>query len=237
MNRLTPLDKALVLILVPLWVVCFAVSVRTQLRGGGFATFAVSVEDAESYPTVQGDTMLGPKRLAATGLRTGDRLIQLGDADLRGVGTLALHALRTGDGSGPARAPLIFERDGERRETSLSLAPVSGIRPVLAVSLAFAASALWLILRSGSTPTLSAYFPAAMSIALCIASPMGSGVAYAGVVVLHGLWVASITLLFPLGIRFAFRFPNDIGPAGRWHRIWPWLFLPHGLFAALRLSN
>ena len=92
------------------------------------------------------------------------------------------------------RAPtLIFERDGERRETSLSLAPVSAIRPLLAVSLAFAASALWLILRGGSTPTLRAYFHAGMCIALCIASPMGSGVAYAGVVVLHGLWVAAIT--------------------------------------------
>ncbi len=89
LSRLAPLDKALVLILVPLWVVCFAVSVRTQLRGGGVATFAVSVEDAESYPTLKGDTMLGPKRLAATGLRAGDRLIQLGDADLRGVGSMA----------------------------------------------------------------------------------------------------------------------------------------------------
>ncbi len=238
MKRLAPLDRALVLILVPLWAVCFAVSVRTQLRGGGVATFAVSVADAESYPTLKGDAKGGPKQLAATGLRAGDRLIQLGDADLRGVGTLRLNALRAwGEGRGQARVPLIFERDGERRETSLSLAPVSAFRSVLAVSLAFAASALWLILRGGSTPVLRAYFRAGMCMALTIASPMGSGVAYAGVVALHGLWVAAITLLFPLWIRFAFRFPNDIGPEGRWHRIWPWMFVLHGLFAALRLSN
>ncbi len=32
MSRLAPLDKALVLILVPLWVVCFGLGVMTQIR-------------------------------------------------------------------------------------------------------------------------------------------------------------------------------------------------------------
>ncbi len=32
LSRLTPLDKALVLILVPLWVVGFSLHVRTQVR-------------------------------------------------------------------------------------------------------------------------------------------------------------------------------------------------------------
>ena len=236
LRRLAPLDKALVLVLVPLWVVCFALGVRSQIRGGGAATFEVSIEDAESYPTFKGDRMAGPKRLAATGLRAGDRLIQLGDADLRGVGGLGLNTLRMGEGREP-KVPLIFERDGERRETSLSLMPVSAFRSVLAVSLAFAVSALWLILRGGSTPTLSAYFHAGMCIAFSIASPIGSGVTYAWGVALNGLWVANISLLFPLWIRFAFRFPNEIGPEGRWHQIWPWLFVLHGFFTALRLSN
>ncbi len=35
MRRLAPLDRALVLILVPLWVVRFALDVRTQVRGQG----------------------------------------------------------------------------------------------------------------------------------------------------------------------------------------------------------
>ncbi len=46
MSRLTPLDKALVLILVPLWVVCFALGVRTQVRGGG----QVHVNDVGAIP-------------------------------------------------------------------------------------------------------------------------------------------------------------------------------------------
>ena len=34
LSRLASVDKALVLILVPLWVVCFALGVRTQVQGG-----------------------------------------------------------------------------------------------------------------------------------------------------------------------------------------------------------
>ncbi len=53
MSRLAPLDKALVLILVPIWVVCFALGVRTQVRGvAGHAALGLSVEDADSYPTL-----------------------------------------------------------------------------------------------------------------------------------------------------------------------------------------
>ena len=48
MSRLAPLDKALVLILVPLWVVCFGLAVSWQIRGGGVAMMELSVEDRSS---------------------------------------------------------------------------------------------------------------------------------------------------------------------------------------------
>jgi len=44
MSRLSPLDKALVLILVPLWVICFGLAVRTQLQGRGVAFLDLRVE-------------------------------------------------------------------------------------------------------------------------------------------------------------------------------------------------
>ncbi len=55
MSRLAPLDKALVLILVPLWVVCFALAVKTQIDGGGYASLGLSLADAESYPALTGE--------------------------------------------------------------------------------------------------------------------------------------------------------------------------------------
>ncbi len=42
MSRLAPLDKVLVLILVPLWAICFGLSVRTQLRGDVYVGIGVS---------------------------------------------------------------------------------------------------------------------------------------------------------------------------------------------------
>jgi hypothetical protein len=45
LSRLAPLDKALVLILVPLWVIGFALAVRTQVAGGGQAWIGLSVYD------------------------------------------------------------------------------------------------------------------------------------------------------------------------------------------------
>jgi hypothetical protein len=159
LSRLAPLDKVLVLILVPLWAICFGLGVRAQVRGGGVAFVGLSVEDAESYPALTGEfdvTVHSSDPLAEAGLRVGDRLVRLGDADLLGVGTVGF-AARTLDEAGRDRSvPLVFERNGVRREISLALAPLSIFRPALASSFALAASALFLLLRGRPTPTVRA---------------------------------------------------------------------------------
>ncbi|MEE8475005.1 MAG: hypothetical protein V3T01_06620, partial [Myxococcota bacterium] len=84
MNRFAPLDKALVLILVPLWVLCFALAVKTQIEGGGYASLGLSLADAESYPTLTGEFYRAHRSnpLKSAGLRPGDRLVRLEEADL-----------------------------------------------------------------------------------------------------------------------------------------------------------
>ncbi len=47
-------DKALVLILVPLWVFVFALALKTQIEGGGYAVLGLSLADGESYPAITG---------------------------------------------------------------------------------------------------------------------------------------------------------------------------------------
>ena len=111
MSRLTPFDKALVWILVPLWAVCFTLSLRAQVRGEAYAVLGLSVEDADSYPVLSGQFshLIHPSDpLAEAGLQAGDRLIRLGDTDLRGVGTLGFAALSV-DAETPT-VPIIFER-------------------------------------------------------------------------------------------------------------------------------
>ena len=115
LSRLAPLDKALVLILVPLWVVVFALGVKTQVMGGPtLFMLELSAGDARSYPTLTGD-FFGPwAPYEQAALRTGDRLIRLGDADLRGVGTFGFSARALDETERDLTLPLLLERDGER---------------------------------------------------------------------------------------------------------------------------
>jgi hypothetical protein len=238
LSRLAPFDKALVLILVPLWVVCFALGVRTQVRGGGVASIVLTVEDADHYPVLTGEfdpVVHESDPLAEAGLRAGDRLIQVGDADLRGVGTLGFVVRSADEGGRDLSVPLVFERNGERRETALDLASVSIFRPLLANALALVASALFLLLRGRPTPTVRAWFYFAMCAGFAN-TPFLAGrmEAYA----CFGIFVAMNTVYFPLLFNFLFRFPDDRAPEGRWHRIWPWFFaVPHCLFFALLVTS
>ncbi|MBW2293334.1 MAG: hypothetical protein JRG94_13630, partial [Deltaproteobacteria bacterium] len=216
MSRLAPLDKMLVLILVPLWVVCFALGVRSEFRGGAVAMVGLSVEDSESYPALTGDFAVSAHPsdlLAKAGLRVGDRLIRVGDADLKGVGSLNFAGYTLEESGRDLSVPLVFEREGARFETSLGVAPVSRfLRPFLTASFALAASALFLLLRGPPTPTVRAYFHFAMCWALVTCAFMGSRLEIYATFV---MFAAGNTVFFPLFFRFAFLFPDDHAPDGR----------------------
>jgi class 3 adenylate cyclase len=238
LSRLAPLDRALVLILVPLWVVCFALGVRTQVRGTTAAMVGLSVEDADSYPALTGEfsrAVHASDPLAEAGLRAGDRLVRLGDADLLGVGTRGFMARSLEEAGRDLSAPVVYERNDERLETSLALVPLSIFRPVLAGSFAFAASALFLLLRGRPTPMVRAYFYSGMCGAFMTCTFPGSRLEFYA---WFGMALVSLILYLPLACRFLFLFPDDRGPEGRWHRIWPWFFaVSLGLFFPLGFSS
>jgi class 3 adenylate cyclase len=234
LSRLAPLDKALVLILVPLWVVCFGLSVKTQIDGTRGMWVELSLADAQSYPVLTGRVTpyYASNPLDAAGLRAGDRLIRMGAEDLRGVGTLGLWG-RSAEARDP-EAPILYERDGERRETSLPLVSHAAYRPWLAGSLAFVVCTLFILLRGRPTPMARALFYTGICWAF-------SSCFFAGSRFELYAWVATnsvaATLLVPLGMRAAFLFPDDRPPASRWHRIWPWGFAISGPLILLFLMG
>ncbi|MBW2448744.1 MAG: hypothetical protein JRG83_22910, partial [Deltaproteobacteria bacterium] len=238
MSRLAPLDKALVLILVPIWVVCFSLGVKSQIDGGGFAALGLSIEAPDAYPVLTGGFQRAPHAsdpLGPAGLRAGDRLIRLGEIDLRGVGTLGFAARSFDVGKRGLSAPVVYERDGQRFETSLRLGSLSVFRSTLVASLAFVAAALFLLLRAQPTPTVRAQFHAAMALGFANCTFASSSL------LLHvwlAFWAIAGSLMHGLAIRFLFRFPDDRVPEGRWHAIWPWGFaLPAGLFDLLLFTE
>ena len=238
LRRLAPLDRALVLVLVPLWVVCFGLAVRTQMWGGPLPPFLeLRAESAESYPVLTGayaQNVHPSDPLAAAGLRPGDRLLRVGDLDLRGVGTAGFGPRALDEAGRALHVPLVFERDGQRLETSLALSPVSNVLPVVATSFTLAASALFLLFRARPTRTVLAWFYLAMCWSIVNSNfPANGGEAYAW----GAAFMANGFLLFPLLLRFQFLFPDDCEPEGRWHRIWPWFFAVQGVFAGLTASR
>jgi class 3 adenylate cyclase len=238
LRRLAPLDRALVPILTLLWVVCFALAVRTQLRGGPMPPLLeLSVERAGTYPLITGayGQMVHPSDpLAAAGLRPGDRLIRVGDSDLRGVGTAGFGPRALDEAGRALSVPLVFERDGQRLETSLALSPVSDVLPLVAASFTFAGSALFLLFRARPTRTVLAWFYVAICWSIVNSNfPANGREAYAWA----AAFLANSLLLLPLLLRFVFLFPDDREPEGRWHRIWPWFFAVQGVFAAVTASR
>ncbi|NNL66914.1 MAG: GAF domain-containing protein [Myxococcales bacterium] len=232
MKHLTALDRALVLILVPIWLVWFGFGVRTQVNGSGMAVIGTALESPDGYPVVTGEysVLYSWDPLEQAGLRAGDRLIAAGDVDLRGAVHREWMVQAVEQQEGDLHVALTYERDGERRETRMTLLSGRLLLPWLAGSFAFALSGLFVLLRSKPSGTVRLYFRAAMTVGLtgCLVGDTRWGV-YGTLLV---LFVPAI-FGFPLFIRMAFLFPDDRESGRRWNRIWPWIFASGGFFNLL----
>jgi class 3 adenylate cyclase len=232
LSRLAPLDKALVLILVPLWLACFGLAVKVQFDGGGAALIGLST-DGDRYPVLTGESssLFGFDPLEKAGLRGGDVVIRVGKTDLHGLNALRFHHAAWAASAPGSSATVMYERDGKRNETVLELIPVAGLLPWQATSLAYAASALFLLLRAKRTPTVRAFFQAGFALAFAMGIfPLGTWEMYAAYFV---VWIIAQSLCIPLLVRFALLYPDDRMPAGRWLRTWPWLLAINGPAVAI----
>jgi class 3 adenylate cyclase len=229
MRRLRPLDKVLLGILAPIWIVCFGLSMRSALRGTAFSSVYVSrPESVDDYPGVAGfkPWLKG----AASGLQVGDRLLRLGNADLHGVGPLAFYTRVAQEAGREKRLPVLFERGGQRDTTVLPLGSHTIYGPRLAVSAAFALTGIFLLLRSSPQSMARAVFLAMMSVAIELGAVFaGSSVeTYASVVA----YVFFYTLQGPLAVRAMLLFPHGVGPTSPWAHVGPWSLAVLGPLAA-----
>lgn len=231
MSHLSACDRALVLILVPVWAICFALGVKTVFDGGGLPYVGVSLASADAYPALTGEVGVGALSdpLEAAGLRSGDLLVRVGGTDLRGIDTYRFGALARQQAGRALTVPLTFERDGRRLETSLALSPLAIFWPHLATSLTFAGAAVFLLLRAAPTPTVRACIQAGFCFAIVTCPFAFQPWFYLRV----GIFVVAGTFLFPLLFRLYFLFPDDRPPESRWHRVWPWAFVVLGPFLAI----
>jgi hypothetical protein len=163
-TRLGLIDRAaLIFTFVPIWAFWFALFLN-NLSCGRVAAIPISVSaprSPDNYPT-----LLGFWEAPLGGLHVGDRLLKVGQADLRGVWPVGFAARAHKETDASLHLPLTFMRAGLRHKTLLSLRadPFPWVWAVINVS--FVGFAILLILRRPNSRLIRATFLMTMVLSL-----------------------------------------------------------------------
>lgn len=197
-------------LLLAVFAACLALHVR-EIRRTGLAqppVYAVPGPAGDSYPRVGG---LRLERGADwDGLEPGDRLLRLGDVDLRGVGHVGFDAIALEQAGRRLETTVTFERAGVRRTMPLRMRPyaVPWHRIPLALSwVALAVAALAAAPRSREAHLLFFTFT---SFAICLTPILGGSrlQTVAHHVIFFGGWPIAIAL----GLLWMIRYPPELRP-------------------------
>jgi signal transduction histidine kinase len=225
------LDGLLLATLLPVCVVALALHVREIVRTGLAQppVFAVG-RGGDAYPVVGGERYESVER--GSTLRAGDRLIRLGDEDLRGVGHIGFDAIALEKAGRGLSVPLVYERDGRRHQLDLELRsrplPWSRLPPMLGMVVITTI----LLLRSGGAPGARRLFLAFLSLA--IMQSVFSGGPRWQTDLSQGIWNYASPLVVFLMLRWATLFPDEVPDEDRPSPAWA--VLGAALHATVRAS-
>ncbi|MCH7707351.1 MAG: GAF domain-containing protein [Myxococcales bacterium] len=225
MSRLRPLDRAFLLIFLPLWMVVFVLHTINAFQGrlAEPGVYVTGPGDPDGFPVVQSIHIGAPA--GSSGLVAGDELLRIGNSDLRGVGPVGFFAHAMQAMGSDQRAQVAYRRGGETHELWLPYTPVPLPIRFFLVSVSFVATALLLILRAPRNRTASAAFRVMLIVAAGFLRPWGGPVAQT--YLWMGLLVCVTPFFAPLVI-FAVRQFREGSEEGLFARVWPWIFLPVG---------
>ena len=222
-------DKLLFALLLPLFAACLVLHLREVRRTGlaqppVFATY----RGADAYPAVGGVRL--ERGADWAGLELGDRLIQVGDSDLRGTGYVGFDALALAAAGARGQAPLVFERLGQRSTIQLAMqrSAMPWYRvPFLLAFVSVAALVLWISPGSPRARLMFAGFVAFAS----VESPFYGGPAlqtYAHAALFHLGGPVAVGLLIAFFSQIPVEMPSE-------RRASPWWGLIGLLFILARI--
>ncbi|MCG8588920.1 MAG: adenylate/guanylate cyclase domain-containing protein [Proteobacteria bacterium] len=227
MKELRRLDRALILILVPIWVACFALFTAERLAGRpNKPPWLVAATSADpEYPEI---VRYRPGTEVEAGAPTpGDIVLRIGERDMRGRGGLAatVYSLSQADADGRVRVR-VASHGQPPRDTFITLLPEEQPWRIAVLAVGFAGTALLLVLRAPRSRVAQTFLPAALVWSLSLLQFQGPveglTLTYIGLRVVVGcLWA-------PLFLRSALYFPEDVGHRLRREPRWPWLFAALG---------
>jgi class 3 adenylate cyclase len=225
-SRLKPLDRVIVLFILPVWAIFFVLHVNNAIHGGRLSEpgiYVLGSEDPDGYPVVRSLRAATPA--GSSGLQLGDELLRIGDSDLRGIGPLRFfaHAMRAV--SPDYQAPLVYRRDGQTHEMLFPFTPLPLPIRFIVVSLCCVGVGLLLVLRAPRNPTASAVFRGMLFFGAGFLRPWGGplGQTY--------FWMAMGVIICPFFaplLIFAARQFRDNYRANWFEKLFPWFFIPVG---------
>jgi adenylate cyclase len=225
-RQLRAADRILLGTLLPLWLFCLGLSVREGIRAdqGVFPLIVLSARDADSFPSVWTLSWFGTD--APRGYRVGDRVVRIGDADLRGAGVIDVLDRIHREG---VRARVELEREGSRFSVELERRRREWWQPI-PFSIACALAMTLILLRRPDWPLARRGFVAGIGTAVGFLLYGFQGIS---------LWMipAALVLIVPVSIALvidlAFDMPSPRARRGRRRAaIAAWAVVYGGLHAA-----
>jgi class 3 adenylate cyclase len=226
LSALRPLDRWLVVLLVPFWAISFVLHAHVAANGllSASAIFLADARGPSAYPTVSAIMPGSEKVVADAGIHVGDEMLRIGTVDLKGMSGLRAGLALFGERHVGAPPELSFRASGVEGTTALPVAavPVPWWWPML-FSFSFAAVGLLIILRAPASRAAQAVFPAFMAWALSwLPYPAESPAKVAATIVTFGL---AMCFAGPLLLRAAMLLPESTAPRRRWVLALPWVFV------------
>lgn len=217
--RLASRDRLLLALTLPMFILTFAAHVRESARTG-LAQLPVFAEwQPGDYPRVGGFRLETDS--SDSGLEIGDRLIRIGDRDLRGVGYIGFQAIGLARTTPGSPVELVFEHRGERRTGELVARPHPHPWSRIAVLLMMATLSTLLMLRAPGQPEVRRFH------AFFMAYAIGQAHFYGGpewqTWVAQIVWSITSVLSVFLMIRWARGFPPEMPAARRVSPAVAWL--------------
>ncbi len=226
MSRLRRIDRILLLLLGPLWLVVWGLAVISVERPVVILPFYVDLSGP--LPEVAAiPAWTRPPRVRED-VRPGDRLLAIDghlpeDASLLRIASWSWAGM---DESGAVSVEI--ERDGERFSGAAVLRGVAPRWPAVVVSLGLGVFAIGSLLRAPHLRIAQVGFPAFMITALWLGGQFGRTPNEE--LAAFFVRMAGVTLILPLGIRALRVFPEGVAHTGSWTQGWPWLLALQGLF-------
>lgn len=113
-----PIPKPLILFLLLLWVVCFGLALYSAVNHIGYPPVIIKAPaEKDGFPNVV--RIIWPSLEEESAIRVGDKLIQLGEVELRGAGPIDFFTYVAEETAKGPRISVIFEQNGRQKAETL----------------------------------------------------------------------------------------------------------------------